>query len=63
MPRSLWNRGELGNVSDPGLDIPENIGKYSFFCLGNWIAGFRGFKLMEINSSSCFLGRCFFVEI
>ena len=32
------------------LAIPGKPRKVQFF-LGNWIAGFRGFKLMEINSN------------
>ena len=35
------------------------------FLLGNWIAGFRGFQLMEINESAtcCFSGGSHFLWI
>ena len=35
------------------LNILENLGIHTI-SLGNWIAGFRGFKLMEINRQLVF---------
>ena len=51
------NRGHYitnpNNTQNSRANHLENI-VYHF--LGNWIAGFRGFKLMEINSNGCFPG-------
>ena len=37
--------------------MPGKHGKVTIF-LGNWIAGFKGFKLMEINEQQRLFSRC-----
>ena len=47
-------RSMLEAIMKKGAKL-EDLGIRTIF-LGNGVAGFRGFKLMEINSNGCFPG-------